>query len=589
MSRKKRNKNKRLRNKKPRAQIALGKASTKTMALFGTALQHHQAGQLKEAEILYRQILQIDPNHFDALHMTGVLAYEMKQYDISINLIRKAITINPNFHYCYSNLGAIFNDLGKPEEAIACFKRAIELKPDFAKAYNELGLILNNTGKFEEAIKCCKQAIKLKPDYAEAFGNLAYFFELSNRLDDAREAAAQTFRYNPNVPIANLVAAKCERREGNLKVALDRIEKINLESSNLPAKIIILNEKGILYDRLGLYDKAFKCFSESNTLISQTSSNAQIDRSSFIYRISRLKSYFLNPHKKFWDAPVEKIKGSDPTFLIGFPRSGTTLLGKILGSRQNIQVIEEKPLIDTIIERIAAHGLRYPDDLSQINSGVIEDLKNTYFTKMLEYTTYRHDTIIIDKFPLNIVHIGLINRVFPKSKIIFALRHPADACLSCFMQNFKLNDAMVHFLNITDTANLYNLVMELWAAYVALLPLNIHVIKYEDLINDFDRETRKIFDFLEIPWDHSVHKFNQHAKSLRGIHTPSYHQVAEPIYTRSLYRWKNYAGYLKPILGILKCHVENFGYDFEDLSTDIANKRSEQHDSGISVHLQSMA
>jgi hypothetical protein len=160
------------------------------------------------------------------------------------------------------------------------------------------------------------------------------------------------------------------------------------------------------------------------------------------------------------------------------------------------------------------------------------------------------------------VHAALIHEVFPGAKIILALRHPCDVCLSCFTQNFRLNEAMIHFLQLNRTANLYHLVMGLWRTYVDRLPLNLHVVKYEDLVGDFDRETRRLFDFLEMHWDKSARDFAARAKfqDLKSL-TPSYDQVSESIYSRSVNRWRVYTRHIEPILNVLKTHVEAFGYD----------------------------
>jgi hypothetical protein len=323
-----------------------------------------------------------------------------------------------------------------------------------------------------------------------------------------------------------------------------------------------LSEKGRLYDRLGSTDKASECFCEANAVTSQIWLARQMNRDAYFEQVSRLRSWFLN-------APTDRLYASPgmprndyPVFLVGFPRSGTTLLQQIIGTCRHLVILEEKPPVDSMIDHLNAHGFRYPEDIPGIDSSVMEDLRNAYFSKASEYVHGQHNALLVDKMPLNMVHVALIHKVFPGARIILALRHPCDVCLSCFMQNFRLNEAMIHFLDLNDTANLYSLVMELWSVYVARLPLNLHVIKYEDLVNDFDGETRRLFEFLELPWDKSVRDFASQAKSQDVTSlTPSYDQVSEPIYGRSIDRWKGYVRHIEPILDIVKTHVEAFGYD----------------------------
>ena len=161
------------------------KSLVKANELFKIAFQYHQTGQLQDAKALYCQILQIIPNHSDALHMYGVLAYQVEKFDVSANLIRKAIAINPRVPDYHSNLSLTIRSVGKLEEAIACCKRAIELKPDYAEAYNNMGVMFKDEGKPEEAISCYQKAVQLKPDYAEAYCNMGVMFKTEGKVDEA--------------------------------------------------------------------------------------------------------------------------------------------------------------------------------------------------------------------------------------------------------------------------------------------------------------------------------------------------------------------------------------------------------------------
>ena len=162
--------------------------------------------------------------------------------------------------------------------------------------------------------------------------------------------------------------------------------------------------------------------------------------------------------------------------------------------------------------------------------------------------------------PLNIVHVGEIVKVFPNAKFILALRHPCDCILSCFMQNFKLNDSMANFLNIEDTAEMYDLVMTLWKQYINSFSINYHYIKYADVVMDFDKSINNLLNFLELPWSKNVLKFYETAQSRNLINTPSYDQVYKPIYTASKNRWKKYENKIKKVLPKLKPWIDEFKY-----------------------------
>ena len=418
--------------------------------------------------------------------------------------------------------------------------------------------------KKKEAISCFEQAIALKPDFTLAIGNLAMVYERANRLDDAWETALKALKYEPTAPRANLAASKCERRRNNLHSALARLEKIPMDSCRPSICAQIINEKGQLYDRLGNYDKAFESFSDANRVTSRSWQALRIDKKSYIEKITRMQSWIISSSTLPSCSANSKPGSAEPVFIVGFPRSGTTLLEQILATRAEIKTLEEKPLVASMINLFNVRGLRYPEDLSSMNDDLIYDLRRAYLHKASEFLPRHYKGIFIAKLPLNIVDIGLIHQVFPQSKIVLALRHPWDICLSCFMQNFKLNESMIHFLSLEDTARLYDQVFALWDTYVNRLPLNYYLLKYENIVTDFEKETKRLFAFLNLTWDPSVHDYHLRAKSRGTITTPSYHQVTESIYNRSLNRWKKYVQFLKPTYKILHPHIESFGYQLEN-------------------------
>ena len=187
-------------------------------------------------------------------------------------------------------------------------------------------------------------------------------------------------------------------------------------------------------------------------------------------------------------------------------------------------------------------------------------MRNFYFNERDQYIKNKNAKIIIDKLPLNVVHVGEILRVFPNSKFVFALRHPYDSVLSCFMQQFELNPAMKNFLSIKRSAYLYDLVMKLWKTYLKIFPINFHYIKYEDIVTDFDKSTKEIFKFLNLDWSNKAKDFYKTAKDRIDISTPSYNQVTSPLYLKSINRWKNYEEIFKDVKNNLQKWINEFEY-----------------------------
>lgn len=516
----------------------------------------------EEAIACYQHAVKLDPGFAEAYNNLGNAFHNVGKQGKAIACLRRAIELKPDLADAHNNLGIALSAIDEPETSAAYFEKATRLKPDFTEAHNNLGNALGQLGKIEEAIASYRRPAALSPSFADAHSNLAHLYELTHQLDQAEKSAEAALALDPDAGTASLVRAKCERRNGNLEAALRRLEAIDAGGLNATVRAELLNEKGKLYDRLGTTDRAFECFCESNGIISQTWLARQISREAYSEKVSHLRSWLLNiPTETCY--PSSEMSGNDyPAFLVGFPRSGTTWLQQILGTCRDLTSLEERPLVDSMIDRLRAHGFRYPEDISALDSSVTEDLRNSYFLRAAEYVNRRHEALLVDKMPLNMVHLPLIYRVFPGAKIIHALRHPCDVCLSCYMQNFRLNEAMIHFLDINQTANLYDRVMELWGVYTDRLPLNLQVIKHENLATDFDEETRGLFEFLELSGQTSARHFASQAESqdVRSL-TPSYDQVSEPIYNRSVDRWKRYARHIEPIVDITRMHVKAFGYD----------------------------
>ena len=267
---------------------------------------------------------------------------------------------------------------------------------------------------------------------------------------------------------------------------------------------------------------------------------------------------FSKSGKIHWSANKDNKNNLTPVFLIGFPRSGTTLLDNILGSHPDIITIEEKPMIANM--KLKLKNIASYENLSNLENFEVNALRNVYFNELNRHVSCNlKEKVIIDKLPLNIVDIGLIVRVFPKAKFILSLRHPCDCVLSCFMQTFKINDAMANFLNLRDSANLYHQTMKLFEIYDEKFSLNYHIIKYEDLIIDLKKTTLSLLKSISLDWNDNLRNYQKTALSKR-IKTPSYNQVTEKLYTRAKGRWENYKSEMKDVLPVLEYWIEKWRY-----------------------------
>jgi len=341
---------------------------------------------------------------------------------------------------------------------------------------------------------------------------------------------------------------KLASRQKDWEGARDHLLKIEVDNSPLEISIPASEQLGKTYDRLGDYDSAFSSFLAMNNRVI-----AALDKGDSLTKALTNKLSDLN---KFWEGtdnvPMAPIPCNQKiSFLIGFPRSGTTLLDTILRGHPDIIVIEEKPILGDLITRFKIDET--PDALSRMTNDDIKTLRTSY----LELIAAEADTdisgkLVVDKFPLNIQHAGLIKCLFPEAKIIFALRDPADCVLSCFMQNFTLNTAMASFLSIEQAGATYDAVMDLWTNYEARLDLNTHYLKYEDLVSDLPRTIKPLLAFLNMPWVESMSDYQKTATQRKNINTPSYDQVTQPLYSQAKQRWRRYESHLAPILPLMR-------------------------------------
>ena len=278
--------------------------------------------------------------------------------------------------------------------------------------------------------------------------------------------------------------------------------------------------------------------------------------------IKLIKESLVAKDAVVWRPTKTEVSEYKPVFLIGFPRSGTTLLDNILSSHPLIQVVEERPLIENLKRML--FGPMTLKNLNSLTNNKINQLRDIYFSALRKNLIILPETkIIVDKFPLDIVHTPLILRVFPEAKFIFSLRHPCDCILSCFMQNFKINIAMSNFLSLKTSAILYDEVMTLWESCEQIFSPERIYIKYEDVVNDLKYGVQPALRFLDLDWDPNLLNYQQTALSKGFIKTPSYNQVIQKLTNQPIGRWKNYHSHFTPFLPKLKVWLKKFEYEFD--------------------------
>lgn len=515
-------------------------------------------GRLEDAERSFRLALDLNPAYPEAYNNLGNALQDMGRHEEAVANYENAVQLSPHYAEAYCNCGRALQVLGQRKEAIEAFQRALDLKPGYVKARRSLGEVQWELGDMDEARASFERALELDPEDEDTCVALAIFFERSSKLEEGLAMAERALGIKPGDLQAHIVAAKCERRLGRAQAALSRLEALKLENVNAVGGDVAFYEVAALRDRTGNYEQAYDAYKRANELAAENPLWQRVDKNRFPQLIVDLNRAFTPEWVESW-SPLVAYQGRQPIFLIGFPRSGTTLLDQILDAHPSLHTMEEKPAIDVVKQRVREMPGGYPHALAAMTAEDVAGLRDIYFAEVASYMGGVPDGILVDKHPLNVMDVGLIYRLFPEAKLLLALRHPCDVVLSCFMQCFEPNMAMVQFGTLADTAEFYRGVMGLWQRYQAVLPLNVITSRYEDLVAEFETQTRHILGFLDLPWDDAILEYAERAKG-RRIATPSYHQVVQPIYSRSVSRWLNYREPMAEVLPILRPFINAFGY-----------------------------
>ncbi|MBF0192997.1 MAG: tetratricopeptide repeat protein [Magnetococcales bacterium] len=527
-------------------------------AYYNLAIILQNNGNLKQAVLYYNKAIEVIPNWAEAYLNLAITQQAQGELDQGIFNCNKAITIQPDFAQAHYNLGNMQREQAKLQEAVISYKNSIAYKNDIAEAHYNLAITLQELGLSEEGKASCINAITINPNYADAHYNLGCHYEKTNNIPLAKKHIKKSLDINPDSPHANCLWAYILRREGLIDEAIELLEPFSqIELHNSEKASLVHFELGKLFDIKKDSKKAFFYITKANMFQSQGDKGQLTNKNRFLSDIKQTKETLTKEWLQTWTHVEEKSDINTPLFLVGFPRSGTTLLDQILDSHPKIEVMEEKPAVYDVKQLING---AYPSSLAELKEPDIRYLQQSYFAAVEHYMTRDTNKILIDKLPLNIRHIALIKRIFPKAKIILALRHPCDVILSNFMQYYKLNSAMSNFLTIEDTIHAYIQVMELWQQSADLLDVDYHTIKYESLIADFNGEVGELLKFIGVEWDDCVLEYNRHAKSRGIINTPSYQSVTEPIYQRAKYRWRRYEEQLAPFINKLDPLIKGFGY-----------------------------
>jgi len=443
------------------------------------------------------------------------------------------------------------------------YRKALELHGPLGKSCANLGLNLKNQGKGEEAEEWYEKAMELEPDNVDSLMGWVNLLEAQNKIADAwallNKVAKQKKTDAPGVNQVRSTLFSREKKYEEARAALDTIDASTV--TNNPAYNYA---KGNVLDKLGQYDDAFTAYSKANEIIFNVPEK-RYDKDQNARFVERLKAFYIRERfNKLPHGQRNEDEKACPIFIVGYPRSGTTMVEQMLSSHVKISAGDELKFLwdlTRVAPKILNSPSHYPECLADLwfgdNQAALENLRDYYLKNSNQLGVIKPNVpFFTDKMPLNETNLGLISLVFPEAPIIHLIRHPCDVVLSNFFND--LTHGNFQSYDLATSATHYALIRELVDHYLENIDMKYLAIRYEDIIDDPETHCRKLLDFVGVEWDPECLEFY---KNKRYARTASYAQVTEKLYTRSVFRYKNYENNIQEIIPILEPAIKTLGYE----------------------------
>ncbi len=436
--------------------------------------------------------------------------------------------------------------------------------PARARALVARGRDLERRRDHEAAAAAFAEAAECDPAHGPAFAELARVLERVNELPRARAAAERATALDPSDRRARLTLANLMRRAGELDASRSEFERALLGAGGAnpgdAALAVAWNRYGLVLDALRDSESAIGAFARANEIRWSMPDAAGIDATAPIARVDATGAFLTPERVRAWDDGRDADEPDDPVFLAGFPRSGTTLTERLLGAHPDATILDEdSPIRETILRaREMVGGTPYPDVFDRVSPEQARALRAAYWSG-IERRAPGAGGVLIDKVPLHLLDLAAIVRLFPRARMVLAIRDPRDVCVSAAMQLMVPNPAMAHLRTVEGAARLYARVMGMWLKVRGGLPNPVLESRYEDLVSDPEGAARRLVAFAGLGWDDSVLRFHERARGA-FVATPSFEAVSQPISGGARGRWTRYERWLGPVMPELEPFLDAWGY-----------------------------
>ena len=482
-----------------------------------------------------QEILNQYPKTFIVWNILGASASELGMLDKAIEAYNKAISFKPDYAEAYNNLGDAFKDQGDLDNAVEACNKAISLKPNYAEAYNNLGNALKDLGKIEKAIEAYNKAISFKPDYAEAFNNLGIAYRDQRKTVEAIDSYKKSISLKPDLSGAHRnLSALIKYQENDPQISIVN-DLLNLTTLNTHTRCELLYTFGKMMEDIGDYSAAFDNYVSGGALRKKILGYDLVQDQILFSKIKNT-SKILDDLK--FNESSEIIKNS-PIFILGMPRSGTSLVEQIISSHSRVCGAGELKFVHSFGASIAIGS-------KPLTTDSLENFRKAYLNSLAKVSNGHQ--FVTDKMPHNFRYLGLLLKSFPDVKIIHVKRDAMATCWSNFKHYFSEN-GLGYCYDLNDTVEYFKLYSDLMTFWENLYPNRIYQLDYDKLTIEQEKETRKLIDYLGLDWESAC--LSPH-KNERNVRTASNQQVRKKIYKGSSKGWHKFEPFLKNVFEDLK-------------------------------------
>jgi tetratricopeptide (TPR) repeat protein len=529
---------------------------------LGTALRAQ--GRATEALAAYARAAALGEASADLFYNVGLAHLEQGNFAAARTALRDAARLAPDdAEICYQ-YAVCCDEMMRHEEAIDALEQWPRMRGLTTGMLAKIALQLMKLGELGSAARAVERAARDPHPDDDAVLRMIQVQERTNRITEARAGLAR-LKSGPRVEALGadlkLVEARLAERDGELQKALDLCRELMDATPEFHLRHQYLFPMAKVLDAQGRPDEAMAALEEAHRSQVDYLKLATPNAPAWGNKPFRIADLACDPADvTAWDATGAPAREQCPVFIVGFPRSGTTLLEQSLDAHPSLESMDETRFMHNAIDRMVAGGVSYPDRLATLTLTQLEDLREHYWKSVRGRITLAPGQRLLDKNPLNLFALPAIHRLFPNACILLAIRHPCDVILSCYMQHFRAPDFTLLCSDLPSLATGYRRAFDFWYREAEVLAPTVREVRYETLVAEFESQVRAIADFLGLAWDDAMLEPAAHAHRKGFISTPSYTQVVQPIHTRSIHRWKAYEPHFRQVVPLVRPYLERWGY-----------------------------